>query len=176
MTGLASNGKEFGLSEVTLDELVVSLSAGRIGTYVTATGGDRAKAARLHTRNRHISIAFYGPLQAQSAACRNAMNREPAFVFGQARCDDCKSGLDSGCLARMEQINRDLRIARYPDNRPQVVASLSFGFRAFLLGQWGFIDWKTYTKPNCAMTFGGPISDRCSRTQPGLYVSAPARR
>ncbi|MCY3878282.1 MAG: Abi family protein [Rhodobacteraceae bacterium] len=151
--------KNFNLNSKMLDELEGSLSADRLRTYLTVTGGDRADAVRLYTWNTAISAAFYGPLQALEVALRNAMNRELAAVYGQAWYDNSKTGLDGGCLARIEQTKRDLRKDKYPDDPPhppQVVASLSFGFWVSLLGPGGLIDRKTGTKANYEMTLWRP--------------------
>ena len=156
MTSPTPNVKDFDLNNEILDELEVSLSADRLGTYLTATSGDRTNAVRLYTWNTAISAAFYGPLQALEVALRNAMNRELATLYGQAWYDNGKTGLDSGCLARIEQTKRDLRKDKYPDDPPQVVASLSFGFWVSLLGSGGFIDRKAKTKANYEMTLWRP--------------------
>ncbi|MCY4460433.1 MAG: hypothetical protein OXC26_08570 [Albidovulum sp.] len=55
------------------------------------------------------------------------MNRELAAVYRQAWYDNSRAGLDSGCLARIDQTKRELRKNKYPDDLSQVVASLSFG-------------------------------------------------
>lgn len=133
MTSTTPNVKNFDLTDAILDELEVSLSAERFGTYLSAAGGDRADAVRLYTWNTAVSAAFYGPLQALEVALRNAMNRELATVYGQAWYDNPKVGLDSGCIARVEQTKRDLRKDKYPDDPPHVIASLSFGFWVSLL-------------------------------------------
>ena len=44
--------------------LILVSKSFRLGTYLTATGGDRVQAVRLHTWNTAVSAAFYGPLQA----------------------------------------------------------------------------------------------------------------
>ena len=87
----------------------ISLSVDRLGTYLTAAGDDRINAIRLYTWNTAISAAFYGPLQALEIAPRDAINRELAAVNGQAWYDNIKTGLDSGCLARIEKAKRNLR-------------------------------------------------------------------
>ena len=62
MTNPTPNVKDFDMNNEILDELEVSLSADRLGTYLTATGGDRTNAVRLYTWNTAISAVFYGPL------------------------------------------------------------------------------------------------------------------
>lgn len=160
MTSPTPNVKNFDLNDDILDELEASLSADRLGTYLTATGGDRAEAVRLYTWNTAVSAAFYGPLQALEIALRNAMNRELASVYGQTWYDSAKAGLDSGCLARVEQTKQGLRKDKYPDDAPHVIASLSFGFWVSLLGPGGYIDWKTKTKANYEMTLWRPALRR----------------
>nr|WP_242463571.1 Abi family protein [Rhodothalassium salexigens] len=123
---------------------------------MTATGGDRAEAVRLYTWNTAVSAAFYGPLQALEIALRNAMNRELARVYGPAWYDSAKAGLDSGCLARVDQTKQGLRKDKYPEDAPHVIASLSFGFWVSLLGRGGVIDRKTETKANYEMTLWRP--------------------
>ncbi|MCY4460432.1 MAG: hypothetical protein OXC26_08565 [Albidovulum sp.] len=51
--------KDFELDTEIVAELEISLSAGRLGTYLKATGGDRTDAVRLYTWNTSISAAFY---------------------------------------------------------------------------------------------------------------------
>ncbi|MEM9999927.1 MAG: Abi family protein [Pseudomonadota bacterium] len=160
MTSPTPNVNNFDLNDGILDELEASLSAERLGTYLTATGGDRAGAVKLYTWNTAVSAAFYGPLQALEVALRNAMNRELASVYGQEWYDNRKAGLDGGCLARVEQTKQALRKDKYPDDAPHVIASLSFGLWVSLLGAGGFINRKTKTKANYEMTLWRPALRR----------------
>ena len=160
MSSTTPNVKNFDLTDEILDELEASLSAERLGTYLSATGGDRAAAVRLYTWNTAVSASFYGPLQALEVALRNAMNRELTAAYGQAWYNNPRTGLDSGCIARIEQTKRELLKENFPDDPPHVVASLSFGFWVSLLGPGGFIDWQTRTKANYEMTLWRPALRR----------------
>ena len=156
MTSPTPNVKVFDLNEEILNELETSLSTERLGTYLSATGGDRAKAVRLYTWNTAVSAAFYGPLQALEVALRNAMNRRLEAAYGPTWYDVTPPGLDSGCLKRVHQVKSELAKDRYPVDPPHVVASLSFGFWVSLLGPGGFIDWNTKSKANYEMTLWRP--------------------
>ena len=77
----------FPWDEDLLDELQASFSSERLGTYVKAARGDRAKALHLYTWNTAISAAFYGPLQGLEVALRNAMHRRLTECYGSAWYD-----------------------------------------------------------------------------------------
>ena len=152
--------KAFDLNEEILNELETSLSPDRLGTYLRAANGDRAKAVRLYTWNTAVSAAFYGPLQALEVALRNAMNRSLESAYGSSWYDNALTGLDRGCLNRIENTRQELAKARYPADPPHVIASLSFGFWVSLLGPGGFIDRTTRTKANYEMTLWRPALRR----------------
>ena len=100
--------KAFDLNEEILNELETSLSPDRLGTYLRAANGDRAKAVRLYTWNTAVSAAFYGPLQALEVALRNAMNRSLESAYGSSWYDNALTGLDRGCLNRIENTRQEL--------------------------------------------------------------------
>ena len=160
MTNPIPNVKKVNLNDDILAKLEESLSADRFGTYLTATDSDRVQAIRLYTWNTAVSAAFYGPLQALEVALRNSLNRELANAYGRTWYDSNKTGLDSGCLARIEQAKKGLHKDKYPNDTPHVIASLSFGFWVSLLGAGGYIDWKTRTKANYEMTLWRPALRR----------------
>ena len=70
------------------------------------------------------------------------------------------TGLDRGCLNRIENTRQELAKARYPVDSPHVIASLSFGFWVSLLGPGGFMDRTTRTKANYEMTLWRPALRR----------------
>ena len=156
MTCPTGRVKAFDLNEEIPSELETSLSSDRLGTYLRAANGDRAKAVRLYTWNTAVSAAFYGPLQALEVALRNAVNRSLESAYGSAWYDNALTGLDRGCLNRIEHTKQELAKARYPVDPPHVIASLSFGFWVSLLGPGGFIDRNTRTKANYEMTLWPP--------------------
>lgn len=156
MTSPTPNVKVFDLDEAILNELETSLSTERLGTYLNATGGDRAKAVKLYTWNTAVSAAFYGPLQALEVALRNAMNRQLDAAYGPGWYDLAGPRLDRGCLTRVAQAKSELAKDKYPTDPPHVVAALSFGFWVSLLGPGGFIDSHTKTKANYEMTLWRP--------------------
>ena len=91
----------FSWDENILDDLEASFSAERLGTYLKAAGGDRARALHLYTWNTAISAAFYGPLQGLEVALRNAMHRRLTAFYGAAWYDNPATGLDTVCLDRL---------------------------------------------------------------------------
>lgn len=120
-------------------DLVAALSPERISTYLRAVRGDREKALRLYTWNTAISAAFYGPLQGLEVTLRNAMHRQLAGCYGAEWYDNPATGLDTGCLGRIEVARRAVENTGQVVGPPRVVAALSFGFWVSLLGSGGRI-------------------------------------
>ena len=151
--------KSFSWDENILDDLEASFSSERLGTYLKAAGGDRAKALRLYTWNTAISAAFYGPLQGLEIALRNAMHRRLAECYGAAWYDNPAAGFDSACLDRLAAAKTEAARAGRAPGPPQIVAALSFGFWVSLLGPGGRIG-PTGRKANYEMTLWRPAVRR----------------
>ena len=79
--------KNFSYTDDLLDELEVSQSRERLGTYLDATAGDREGAIKLYAWNTAVSAAFYGPLQGLEVTLRNAIHRRLAERYGEAWYD-----------------------------------------------------------------------------------------
>ena len=151
--------KSFSWDENILDDLEASLSPERLGTYLKATGGDRAKALHLYTWNTAISAAFYGPLQGLEVALRNAMHRQLTQCYGAAWYDNPATGLDTVCLARLADAKAEAARTLHAPGPAQIVAALSFGFWISLLGPGGR-SGPTGRKANYEMTLWRPALRR----------------
>ncbi|MDE0696675.1 MAG: hypothetical protein OXH76_12690 [Boseongicola sp.] len=125
---------DFRYTDGILDDLEVSLSRERLGTYLDAARNDREGAIRVHVRNTAVSAAFYGPLQGLEVTLRNSMSRALGEEYGVAWYDNACAGLDRGALARIAGARADLARNRHRDEPHRVVAALSFGFWVSLLG------------------------------------------
>jgi len=128
---------DFCYTDEILDDLEVSLSRERLGTYLVAAQENREEAVRLHVWNTAVSAAFYGPLQGLEVALRNAMNRRLGERYGEAWYDNGRAGFDGGALVRIANARADLARDRHRDDQHRVVAALSFGFWVSLLGPGG---------------------------------------
>lgn len=146
----------FSYTEEILGELEISLSPERMSTYLAATKGDRAQAARLYTWNTAVSAAFYGPLQGLEVTLRNAMHAQLAAQYGLAWYDNRAAGLDRGGLERIARAKARVRGYTYSVEAPHVVASLSFGFWVSLLGPGGRIG-DSGRKASYEMTLWRPV-------------------
>jgi hypothetical protein len=129
--------KDFSFEEPVLDALQASLSPERFGTYLAASGGNRAGAMRLYTWNTALSAAFYGPLQGLEVALRNAMHRRLSAKYGAAWYDNPAARFAAGTRQRIHAAKEDLTRSRYPVDPPHLVAALTFGFWVSLLGRGG---------------------------------------
>ncbi len=153
----------FFYTDEILDDLEVSLSRERLGTYLDATGGDREKAVRLHVWNTAVSAAFYEPLQTLEVTLRNAMNRRLGERYGDAWYDNDRAGLNTRALERISHAKSGPGEG-HGDEPHRVVAALSFGFWVSLLGRGGSgADYEmTLWRPALRRTF--PYCDRLSRS------------
>lgn len=129
--------KSYSYDPGTLDDLEASFSPERMSTYRKAVEGDREQAIHLYTWNAAMSAAFYGPLQGLEVALRNTMHRQLSRCYGAAWYENPKAGLDSGCLARIDNARNDVANAGHPVSPGRIVAAVSFGFWIALLGPGG---------------------------------------
>ena len=151
--------KSFSWDANILDELEASFSSERLGTYLKAAGGDRAKALQLYTWNTAISAAFYGPLQGLEVALRNAMHHRLSKCYGAAWYDHPTTGLDAVGLDRLAAAKTEAARTGQAPGPPQIVAALSFGFWISLLGPGGRVG-PTGRKANYEMTLWRPALRR----------------
>lgn len=156
MTSDPHHVKPMELDETLLDELEASLSPERLGTYLGAVNGDRARAVRLYSWNTAVSAAFYGPLQALEVSLRNAVNREMSPLYGPNWFDTPAAGLDLGARDRVAAAKRELSKQGYATDPPHVIAALSFGFWVSLLGPGGRLDRARPARANYEMTLWRP--------------------
>ncbi len=132
--------KLFSYTEDILNDLEVSLSPGRMNTYLNAVGGDREKAFHLYAWNTATGAAFYGPLQGLEVALRNAIHRQLTVCYGATWYDNPAAGLDARCLERIANARQELVRAGHAAGPSRIVAALSFGFWISLLGPGGRLD------------------------------------
>ena len=125
--------KKFSYTDDLLDELEVSLSRERLGTYLDATAGDRKGAIKLYAWNTAVSAAFYGPLQGLEVTLRNAIHRRLAERYGEAWYDNPDAGLDRGAVERIASARMELARDGHDEGPARIVAALSFGFWVSLL-------------------------------------------
>ncbi len=133
--------KQFSYSREVVAELESTLSAERLGTYVSAVRGqDKEQALRLYAWNVALGSAFYGMLQGLEVTLRNAMHGRLAAAYGPEWYDNPRVGLDDGGTRRIDNVKIRLgHTGRGPVSPGQVVAGLSFGFWVSLLGPGGQI-------------------------------------
>ena len=146
--------KNFSYTDDLLDELEVSLSRERLGTYLDATAGDRKAAIRLYAWNTAVSAAFYGPLQGLEVTLRNAIHRRLAERYGEAWYDNPDAGLDRGAVERIASARMELARDGHDEGPARIVAALSFGFWVSLLGPGGRV--AAGRKANYEMTLWRP--------------------
>lgn len=168
MANRTNTVNHFELTEESINELEAALSTERLGTYLDASGGDRAGAMKFYAWNTALSAAFYGPLQGVEIVLRNAMNSELASVYGNGWYDRSEAGLDSGCIARVERVKRHLRKNGHMVEPSRVIPSLSFGVWISLLGPGGVIEGRAIAKANYDMTLWRPALCRAFPNARGL--------
>ena len=112
------------------DSLRRAISSARLGTYLTASGFDEARALRLYLWNAALGDAFHLPVQGVEVALRNCVNAALCDRFGaewwssgafRKSCDRERGADIETSLRRIQNRGR-------PAITGQVVANLSFGF------------------------------------------------
>ena len=117
--------------QITLFEsLRPSMSADRLGTYLTAAGFDQERALRLYVWNAYIGEAFHLPIQGVEVALRNSVNTALCrkFTTDWWSSPDYLAIADRTRKADIETAIRRIRNRGRPCITGQVVANLSFGF------------------------------------------------
>ena len=156
MTKQTAQVKRFTYTAEVLAELEESLSAERLGTYLSKVGGDKQKAIQLHIWNTALSAAFYGMLQGLEVSLRNAMHRQLSTCYGDAWYDVSALQLDDAARRRIKTARKFLKYAGHATiSPPQIVAALSFGFWVSLLGPGGWIK-PSHRKASYEMTLWRP--------------------
>ena len=113
-----------------------AFSAARLNKYLTACGGNTAKALILYRHNVKLCQKFYGMLNIFEVILRNAINEHYKAYFNDS--DWIRSQLASGGMlsqhpqkAVVDKTIADLIAAgRYTNDR--VVSSVTFGFWTYL--------------------------------------------
>lgn len=113
-----------------------AFSAARLKKYLTACGGDTAKALILYRQNVKLCQKFYGMLNIFEVILRNAINEHYKAYFNDS--DWIRSQLAPGRMLSqhpqksvVDKIIADLTaVGRYTNDR--VVSSVTFGFWTYL--------------------------------------------
>lgn len=121
------------------EEYEKAFSPARLSRYLTACGGNQAKALTLYRHNVRLCQKFYGILNIFEVVLRNAMNLHYQSYFGDK--DWILNQYADGCmLSTAPQRNEILRNAtellrhgRYSNDR--LVSSVTFGFWTYLFNR-----------------------------------------
>ncbi len=124
-----------GVQFTLFDELRRSISADRLGTYLTAAGFDHDRALKLYVWNACIGEAFHLPVQGVEVALRNCVNGTLCTVFGDDWWNAPKflTIADRERKSDIETAIRRIQNRGKPRVTSQIVANLSFGFWVGLL-------------------------------------------
>ena len=124
------------------EEYEKAFSPARLNRYLTACGGNRAKALTLYRHNVKLCQKFYGILNVFEVVLRNAINLhyQSYFSDGDWILNQCADGC---MLSTAPQRNEILRTAaelrrhgRYSNDR--LVSSVTFGFWTYLFNRLPF--------------------------------------
>lgn len=123
------------VQESLIDQLRPTISADRLGTYLTAAGFKEDRALRLYIWNAHVGEAFHLPIQATEVGLRNRINAALVTEFGADWWQDAKflSLGDRERKADIETARRRISNRGATLCTAQIVATLSFGFWIGLL-------------------------------------------
>jgi len=113
-----------------IERLRPTISADRLGTYLTAAGFDGDRALRLYVWNAYIGEAFHLPIQAAEVGLRNRIDAALRVVYGIDWWDDANFLRIGGRERQSDVETAKRRITRRNQtvSTPQMVANLSFGF------------------------------------------------
>jgi hypothetical protein len=117
------------------ERLRATLSAERLGTYLTAAGFDPDRALRLYLWNAQVGEAFHLPIQGVEVALRNRVHAALQASFGPEwwMSPGFACLADEICMADLSAAFRRIRRRGRPIAPGQVVATLSFGFWVAML-------------------------------------------
>ena len=114
--------------------IMVLLSAGRMSTYLRATGGDRVQAMRLYAWNVEASAAMWGDFSVLEVCVRNAMSRQLELHAGQV--DWWDSPTVTLCVEQLQTLQRAASALGHQGQQASaghIVANLTLGFWTSLL-------------------------------------------
>lgn len=124
------------MDPATLSTLPAVIGSDRFGTYLTAAGGDPARAIRLYTWNIEVSAAFWGELQVVEVALRNALHEQMQILFRRPDWWNHPAvDLHHDQREQVAKAEAKLTRRRTGFGTGHVVAELSFGFWTGLLGR-----------------------------------------
>lgn len=122
-------------SEPPIHALTEIISPLRLGTYLTASGHDPARALNLYLWNAKMGEAFHIPIQAVEVGLRNRVSEGLQRAFGNQWWQD--AGFLRVAIDRrredIETVKRRLAAQNRPVATGQIIAGLSFGFWVSML-------------------------------------------
>jgi hypothetical protein len=110
------------------------ISVERLSKYAVSASGDRLEAIKLYERNTALSEALYTPLQGLEICLRNSMNLELTAFLGNAWHENGKDIFQYPATEMLHKARHALTVDRKPVTTGGLVAELSFGFWATILG------------------------------------------
>ena len=147
--------------------LETCLSKDRLSNYLSATRGSLSCALALYNWNTAVSAAFYGPLQWLEVTLRNSIDRCLAETYGDAWYFHEDIEFDYICRRYLKEARVRLERSGKPVTRPEMVATLSFGFWVTLLSRGGVLS-SSGPKADFEMTLWRPALHRAFPNRPGL--------
>lgn len=151
------------LRQSLIESLRPTISEGRLGTYLLASGFNSKRALELYVWNAQMDEAFHLPIQAVEVGLRNRVNTALIAEFGQDGWKDERlfKLLDEERKGDIAQVLRRIRNRRLAEETGQVVAGLSFGFWVGMLdGRYNRDIWSRHLRS----TFPGFPIDRNRKT------------
>jgi hypothetical protein len=128
MGGLGQGqSRTFVYSEAQMQALQVTLSAPRLGTYLSHAQGDMREAVRLYEANTILSEALYSVLQGFEVAARNSMHSAMKRGTGHDAWYN-RVTLKDPEMESVESAERKIVRAGKTISPDRVVSELSFGF------------------------------------------------
>lgn len=99
--------------------------ATRMGTYLSAAGGDAGRARDLHLWDRDLAVAFLGDLAILEVALRNALSEQLEAKWGEAWYKNSALPLDDRLMRSLSAAWARIKEPRTPG---KLVAQCMFGF------------------------------------------------
>lgn len=122
-----------GWSQSDFDDV---FSSDRLGTYLTARGGNKNDALALYAWNIAISNAMFAVICGVEIALRNACHRELSAYLSLTWYDTASFlSLDVGFAKEISKVKSRIRADGKSVTPGRVVAGLTFGFWANLFGK-----------------------------------------
>lgn len=122
------------LTPTTIAAIEASQSADRLATYYRLASGDKVRGLELYAWNTALCEAFYPCLQALEVTLRTALARRLVAGWG-ASWFQGSLPLEYVQHQQLAAALQDVARSKRATSGPDVVASLTFGFWAGLLGR-----------------------------------------